>query len=178
MVRILKWLVFILVGAGILYLGVQFVLVNTEPELQPQFVLIYGSRYAWHLSEPWPAGLLILATFVVGVIGGLIIAVIAGAGMEMRILRFRKEIRNLRREVESLRVSDLDEDVERELGPDLDDDELLSSSPRLRPPVTGGAAAGSFDEDGDTNVDYERLIPHGDLDENEDLRTRKAVDSD
>ena len=173
MVRILKWLVIFLVGAGLMWLGVQFVQVNAEPQLQPQFVLVYGSRYAWHLSEPWPAGLLLLTTFVVGVVGGLIIAVIAGAGMEMRILRFRKEIRNLRREVESLRVSDLDEDVERELGPDMDDDELLSSRTRLAPPVSSGAVS-TLDDD--TNVDYERLIPHGDLDENDDLRTRKAVD--
>lgn len=180
MIRILKWSLAVIFLAAMILIAVQFVLVNTEPQLQPQFVLVWGSKYAWHLTEPWPAGLLLLCTFLGGTVAGLIVAVFAGAGMEMRILRYRKEIKNLRREVESLRVSDLDEDVERELaglGED-EQDELLDSRTRLSPPVSSGAAS-SLRDDADTNVDYDGLLgSRGDLDEDEALATRNAADAD
>jgi len=170
MLRIFKWAFAVILLIGVVLLAVQFVLVNTEPQLQPQFVLVWGSRFAWHLSEPWPAGLLMLCTFLGGVVGGLILAAVAAAGMEMRIMRYRREIKNLRREVESLRVSDLDEDLERELS--QDDDDLLGPRTRVSRPVTSGAAS-TFQEDSDTSADYDAL---GSSSESGD--TRSSLDSD
>ena len=172
MLRILKWLFAVLLLVGVVLLAVQFVLANTEPMLRPQFVLVWGSRYAWHLSEPWPAGLLMLSTFMGGIVGGLILAAAAAAGMEMRIMRYRREIKNLRREVESLRVSDLDEDLEREMSPDEDDDDPLGT--RVSRPVTSGAVS-TFPDDSDTSADYDSLVTGSDSDSDE---TRRGLDSD
>jgi hypothetical protein len=184
MLRIAKWLFIFVVLTGVpVALAVQFVLANNDlilvdrvskVEAVPQFVLIWD-YLGYELQRPLPVGLLVLFVFLAGLFSGFLISLVAGAGLEMRILKFRRQVRSLRREVESLRVSDLDEDLERELsdnelGLDDEDDTRYGT-----PPVSSGAAS-TYDDEGDTRVSYSGLMPSGDLEDSGELSTRKSVD--
>lgn len=105
-------------------LGVIFIEHN-RTEVNVQFPLVARE------SGPITLGIALIVAAAVGMGFALVIAFVASVGMSLYAARLKREIRSMRKEVDSLRnLPLLDEEIERETD-DEDDEDLLASSRTL-----------------------------------------------
>lgn len=166
----------VLTMVGIL-LGVVFIWHNPA-EVNVQFPLIARE------SGPVPLGIALLVAAAAGMGVALVIAFVASVGMSLYAARLKREIKSLRREVDSLRnLPLLEEEIERETDEE-DGEELVSTARSIDVipdgPVRAGSTAapigGYEDEDGDEEED-ETVSRRGSGDEDIDVEGAKTVPS-